>query len=126
MLLHLTDLSPEPLHEQISRQIRAQILAGTLEPGTALASIRALAREQKVSVITVQRSYDDLLRAGLLLSRRGKGFFVAPLAEQQKQDMALARVRDKLSEVVREAMAEGLNGALVRRAFNDALKEGDR
>ena len=76
MLLHLTDLSPEPLHEQISRQIRAQILAGTLEPGTALASIRALAREQKVSVITVQRSYDDLLRAGLLLSRRGKGFFV--------------------------------------------------
>ena len=123
MLLHLTDLSPEPLHEQISRQIRAQILAGDLQPGAALPSIRAQARDQKVSVITVQRAYEDLLREGLLLSRRGKGFFVAPLGDKQKRDLALSRVHDKLSAVLREAMAEGLSEAQVRRAFHDALED---
>lgn len=125
MLLHLTDLSPEPLHEQISRQIRAKILAGDLEPGAALPSIRGQAKDQKVSVITVQRAYDDLLREGLLLSRRGKGFFVAPLTQDKKQDLALSRVREKLRGVVGEAKAEGLNEAQLTRAFHDALKEMD-
>jgi GntR family transcriptional regulator len=60
-VLYLSDLSAEPLHEQISRQIRAQILAGELAAGAALASIRSLAHEQQVSVITVQRAHDDLL-----------------------------------------------------------------
>ena len=55
MLLHLTDLSNEPLQGQVVRQIRAKILAGELAAGTDLPSIRKLAREQHISVITVQR-----------------------------------------------------------------------
>lgn len=121
MLLHLTDLSPEPLHEQISRQVRAQILAGQLADGTPLLSIRALARQEKVSVITVQRAYDDLLREGLLVARRGKGFFVAPIPPQQKRELALERIRQKLQAVVQEARAEGLGSDLIRLAFQQTV-----
>ena len=55
MLLNLTDLSDEPLQSQISRQIRAKILSGELPAGRVLPSIRGMAKEQRVSVITVQR-----------------------------------------------------------------------
>ena len=89
MLLNLTDLSDEPLQSQIQRQIRAKILNGELEAGYMLPSIRQLAREQKVSVITVQRGYELLEREGLILSRRGKGYFVNEL--QKKREKSISR-----------------------------------
>ena len=122
MLLHLTDLSPEPLHVQISRQIRAQILAGDLERDADLPSIRGLAKEHKVSVITVQRAYDDLLREGLLHARRGKGFFVASLSEAQKRRRARERFDEQLGPLVGSALAEGLDAEQIRRAVEEALK----
>ncbi len=64
MILALSELSPEPLHAQITRQVRARILALELTGDEPLPSIRALAREQRVSVITVQRAYEDLEREG--------------------------------------------------------------
>ena len=70
MLLNLTDLSDESLQSQISRQIRAKILSGELAAGEVLPSIRGLARDQHVSVITVQRGYENLERDGLIHSRR--------------------------------------------------------
>ena len=122
MLLHLTDLSAEPLHQQISRQIRAQILAGDLAQDAPLPSIRAFAKEHKVSVITVQRAYDDLLREGLLVSRRGKGFFVAPLSTDQRADRALERLQGQIKALVDAALAEGLSPAQIRLAVDQALK----
>jgi len=71
MLLNLTDLSNEPLQSQIFRQIRAKILSGELAAGEMLPSIRALALQQQVSVVTVQRGYESLERAALIHSRRG-------------------------------------------------------
>ncbi|MDH4066740.1 MAG: GntR family transcriptional regulator, partial [Acidobacteriota bacterium] len=70
MILNLSELSDEPLYAQISRQIRAKILSEDLTGDEAIPSIRSLAKEQRVSVITIQRAYDDLEREGLLLSRR--------------------------------------------------------
>ncbi|MCB0317005.1 MAG: GntR family transcriptional regulator, partial [Calditrichaeota bacterium] len=81
MILNLTDISDEPLQSQISRQVRAKILAGELGAGDNLPSIRGLARDQRVSVITVQRAYEYLEREGLIHSRRGKGFFVSELSD---------------------------------------------
>ena len=60
MILNLSELSDEPLHAQISRQIRAKILSEDLSGDEPIPSIRGLAREQRVSVITVQRAYEDL------------------------------------------------------------------
>jgi len=108
MLLHLSDLSPEPLHQQVSRQIREKILAGDLRQGDSLPSIRALARDHHISVITVQRAYEDLGREGLLLARQGKGMFVAGFDQKGKQKMAEERLREALAPVLREAKASGL------------------
>jgi GntR family transcriptional regulator len=127
MLLHLSDVSSEPLHGQISRQIRAMILAGDLREGEALPSIRAMAREQHVSVITIQRAYDDLNREGLINSRIGKGFFVASLTEKQKRKMAMDRAADDLAPILRHALAAGLSPEEIAQAVRRILDhEGDK
>ena len=122
LLLHLSELSPEPLHGQISRQIRARILAVTLAGDEPLPSIRALARDQRVSVITVQRAYEDLEREGLIRSRPGKGFFVASIPEERKQDMAEERFEEALGRLVTESAAEGLDEAQIREVFEQVLR----
>ena len=108
MLLNLTDLSDEPLQSQIIRQVRAKILAGNLEAGTSIPSIRALAKNQKVSVITVQRAYESLMREGLIHSRRGKGFFVSELKEADKKELAKQKLLEELERPVLAGAAEGL------------------
>lgn len=124
MILNLSDLSDEPLHAQISRQIRAKILSQDMAGGDALPSIRGLAKEQRVSVITVQRAYDDLEREGLLRSRRGKGFWVAPLPEGRKRTMAEERFAEALETLVTHAAAEGLTAAEMRRILEELLAKG--
>lgn len=124
MILNLSDLSDEPLHAQISRQIRAKILSGDLAGAEPIPSIRSLAREQRVSVITVQRAYEDLEREGLLLSRRGKGFWVTSLARKEKQTMARERFAETLDELVSHAAAEGLGPADMRRILDAILRKG--
>ncbi len=126
MILNLSDLSDEPLHAQISRQIRAKILSEDLSGGQPLPSIRGLAKEQRVSVITVQRSYEDLEREGLLQSRRGKGFWVAPIPGGRKQQMAEERFVEALEKLVVHAAAEGLSGTEMRRILDEVLQEGNR
>lgn len=126
MILNLSELSDEPLHAQVSRQIRAKILSEDLAGGDALPSIRGLAKEQRVSVITVQRAYDDLEREGLLQSRRGKGFWVAPIPQGRKQKMAEERFADALREIVEHATAEGLTETEMRRILEDLFKKGRR
>jgi GntR family transcriptional regulator len=124
VILILSELSDEPLHAQISRQIRAKILSEDLAGGDPLPSIRALAKEQRVSVITVQRAYDDLEREGLLQSRRGKGFWVTPLPEERKHTMAEKRFADALQELVTHAAAEGLSDGEMRRILDQLLQKG--
>jgi DNA-binding transcriptional regulator YhcF (GntR family) len=122
LLLHLTELSAEPLHAQISRQIRAQILAAEIGGDDPLPSIRALARDHRVSVITVQRAYEDLEREGLLRSRPGKGFFVAEIAEERKQNMAEQRFEEALVRLVEASGAEGLKDEQIRDVFERVLR----
>ena len=124
MILNLSELSDEPLHAQVSRQIRAKILSRDMAGGDALPSIRRLAREQRISVITVQRAYDDLEREGLVQSRRGKGFWVAPIPEGRKHKMAEERFADGLKQLVAHARAEGLSTAEMRRILDRLLKKG--
>ena len=125
MILNLSELSDEPLHAQISRQIRAKILTEDLTGGDALPSIRVLAREQRVSVITVQRAYDDLEHEGLLRSRRGKGFWVATIPEKRRQEMVEGRFEERLARLVAHAAAEGLSGDAMRRILDALLVKGE-
>ena len=124
MILNLSELSEEPLHAQISRQIRAKILSEDMAGDDALPSIRGLAKEQRVSVITVQRAYDDLEREGMVRSRRGKGFWVAPIPTRKKQELSEERFAEALEKLVGHAAAEGLRTADMRRILGDVLKKG--
>ena len=123
MLLNLTDLSDESLQSQISRQIRAKILAGELAAGEVLPSIRGLARDVHVSVITVQRGYEQLERDGLIHSRRGKGFFVSEIQEGRKRDMARHKFIEDMRPLLAEAFAEGMTGDEIMTAFRAILTE---
>lgn len=121
MILNLSDLSDEPLQSQIYRQIRAMILAGDLKAGNMLPSIRALAREEKVSVITVQRGYEMLERESLILSRRGKGFFVSEIHEIDKKKIAKERLKEKIDPVIELANNEGLSLDEIQKILEEII-----
>ena len=118
MELIIRNTTNQPIYEQISSQIKAQIIAGKLSPGEALPSIRALAKDLKISVITTKRAYDELEADGFLYTVAGKGCFVAEknldlVREQQQRELedhlraaaALARScgvsREELSQMLR-------------------------
>lgn len=126
MLLNLTDLSDEPLQSQIARQLRAKILAGEMSAGDVLPSIRALARETRVSVITVQRGYEALEREGLIHSRRGKGFFVSEIRDNRKKEMAQERLSSQLGPILADAFSEGMSTEDVRAVFGRVLEARGR
>lgn len=123
MLLHLSDLSSEPLQGQIVRQIRALILTGELPAGEGLPSIRALAREQRVSVITVHRAYEMLIQEGLIHARRGKGFFVSQLKQQEKKALSRERLYEELKLPVKAAADEGLSSAAIHETVDNILND---
>lgn len=92
MELIIRNTSGQPIYDQISSQLKAQIIAGTLQPGEALPSIRALAKDLKISVITTKRAYDELEAEGFIITVAGKGCFVAEknldlVREQQLKDL---------------------------------------
>jgi len=124
MILSLTDLSDESLQSQIARQIRAKVLAGELGAEDMLPSIRGLARDQRISVITVQRAYETLERDGLIHSRRGKGFFVSELSEETKKEMAKGRLAEKLEPQLKAAMAEGLSTDDISDVLSSLMNNG--
>ena len=123
MILNLTDLSDEPLQAQISRQIRAKILAGELQASSSLPSIREMARQQHVSVITVQRAYEQLLRENLIHSRRGKGFFVSQLRKDEKKDMAKERLMENLERPILAALEEGLSTSDILKIVENIIRQ---
>ena len=123
MILNLSELSDEPLQSQILRQVRAKILAGDLAEGEALPSIRVLAREQRVSVITVQRAYERLERDGLIRSRRRRGFFVASISDQSKRERAERQLKEQIEPIIRNALAEGLSREEITQLISHLLEE---
>ncbi|MEO1087854.1 MAG: GntR family transcriptional regulator, partial [Acidobacteriota bacterium] len=94
---------------------------GDLADGESLPSIRGLARQSRVSVITVQRAYEDLEREGLIVARRCKGFFVRAMAEEAKEQLAQERFTHALRPVVAEGRAEGLDDPVIRSIFEEVL-----
>ena len=77
MNIQITNDGTVPIYEQIARQIKGMVLNGTLKEGDALPSMRLLAKELKISVITTKRAYEELERDGFIVSMTGKGSFVA-------------------------------------------------
>lgn len=97
--------SPSPLYEQIEEQIKNAILSGELEQGLLLPSIRFLAKELKVSIITAKRAYEDLEAEGFVQSTPGKGTFVSLARLDRLREVAMSKIEQKLSQAVDAAKA---------------------
>jgi GntR family transcriptional regulator len=122
MKIIIKNSSPDPIYKQISDQLRGLIITGELKSGEALPSIRNLARDLRISVITTKRSYEDLEREGFLETVGGKGTFVAPQNREFIKEQKLKIIEAKLSEAVDEARMLGLKKNELKEML-DALYE---
>ena len=89
-------------------------------------SIRTLARQQRVSVITVQRAYEDLEHEGLIRSRPGKGFFVMAIPEGRKHAVAEQRFAAAIAPIIEESLKAGLDDGQLRTVFERVLASSER
>ena len=124
MELYISNSGQEPIYAQITRQIKAKILNGELQQGDALPSIRLLAKELRISVITTKRAYEDLEKAGFINTVPGKGCFVAPQNMELHREETLKKMEGYLQQAVDTALAGGISKAEVLATLN-LLLEGD-
>ncbi len=117
MKILLSNASPDPIYEQIVRQVRVQILSGDLREGEALPSIRKLAQALQISVITTKRAYDELEREGLIDTVGGKGTFVSSPNMDFLREKRVAAVEAKLREAMKEAEAAGISLKDLKQMF---------
>ncbi len=108
MEIYISNSSPSPLYEQIAQQIRSSILEGRLKEDEPLPSIRLLAKELRISVITTKRAYEDLEKAGFIYTVPGKGCFVAAQNPQLHREECLKQVQDALQNAVDAAAMGGI------------------
>lgn len=101
--------SNEPIYKQIAAQLRDQILAGKLKAGEALPSIRGLAQDLKISVITTMKAYEELANEGLVTASQGKGYFVNAQDMRLLAEQHMRRVEENLTEAIRSAKIAGLS-----------------
>ncbi len=109
MLITLDHTSATPLYQQVVDAIRDQILTGQLQPGALLPSIRQLASDLCISVITTRRAYQDLEIQGLIRTRPGRGTFVVESQDLRLDEMRLLEIQRKLGEGVDAAFRLGAN-----------------
>jgi len=108
MKVIISNSSPDPIYEQISRQIKAQIISGDLAEGMSLPSIRRLAHDLQISVITTKRAYDELEREGFLNTVGGKGTYVSVQNQELLREKKMKIVEEKLAQAVDEARIMGI------------------
>ena len=109
MTILIDNRSGAPIYEQIFTQIRDQVFSGTLPEDTPLPSIRTLAKDLRISVITTKRAYEELEAAGYIYTLPGKGSFVAPRNEALLREEHLRQLEEHLQEVRRLAKLCGLS-----------------
>ena len=123
MELIIRNVNNQPIYDQIYSQIKAQIIAGQLRPGEALPSIRALAKDLKISVITTKRAYDELEAQGLIDTVAGKGCFVAGKNLDLIREQQLRELESHLSAAAGLAKSCGLSRRELEEMLGVLLEE---
>ncbi|MBR2550807.1 GntR family transcriptional regulator [Butyrivibrio sp. AE2032] len=111
----ISNTSGVPIYEQIEEQIKSQIMTGALTAGEALPSMRVLAKELKISIITTKRAYEDLERDGFIESVTGKGSFVKAV----NSDI----VKENMMFEIQELLDKACDKAVIGKVTRDELKE---
>ncbi|MDD2213535.1 MAG: GntR family transcriptional regulator [Oscillospiraceae bacterium] len=123
MKIIISNRSDRPIYEQIKQQIRDAIFAGLLEAGDLLPSIRQLARDLQVSVITITRAYNDLEQEGFINNVQGKGCYVLPRNQELLREHARQKVEQGLGEAVDAAKAGGIPKAELMEMLDILCRE---
>jgi len=114
MRILISNSSPDPIYRQIVRQIKGQIIAGELPAAAPLPSIRKLAHQLQISVITTKRAYEELEKEGLIDTVGGKGTFIAAQNPEFLRETRMTLVEGRLAEAVAEARSLGVGCAELR------------
>ena len=105
--IFIDNKSGNPIYDQIYSQIKSQIISGALKEDEALPSIRSLAKDLRISVVTTKRAYDELEREGYIYTVAAKGCFVAPKNIELLREENLRQIEIRMEEIIK--LASGLN-----------------
>lgn len=105
----ISNNSDSPIYEQIKEQIRTMIVKGDLKEGDALPSMRLLAKELRISIITTKRAYEELEREGYIESYTGKGSFVKAINQERVRESAVFEIEELLEAVLNKAQVAGIS-----------------
>lgn len=108
MNIIISNISKEPIYEQITKQIKDNIINGILSQGELLPSIRSLAKELKISVITTKRAYEELEREGFIETVPGKGSYVSAQNKEFLKEKKIKSIEEKLLQAIEDSRLIGL------------------
>jgi GntR family transcriptional regulator len=114
-----------PIYQQIAEQLKADILSGKLREGEYLPSIRGLAKDLRISVITTMKAYEQLAEEGLVTAVQGKGFYVNAQNSEMLKEQHLRRVEEALMEAVSAARIAGMTGQELQEILRTLLDMGE-
>lgn len=123
MKLVISNAAEAPIYEQLKRQIKAAILAGEVREGDALPSLRTVARELRISVLTVTRAYTELEQEGFVANVQGKGCFVQGRNNSLLREQLLRRAEELLSEGAGLAGQAGLSNEEIHGMLDILMQE---
>ena len=109
MKLNISNVSGVPIYEQIKQQVKAAILSGELKEEEALPSLRTLAKDLKISVLTVTRAYTELEQEGFVKNVQGRGCFVLGSGSELMKEQLICKVENGLTEAIKAAKIANLS-----------------
>lgn len=123
MNIKLSNMSSVPIYQQVAMQIKSNILDGSLKYNDQLPSIRSLAKELEVGIITIKKSYEVLLQEELIYSKGAVGYFVNDIDLATILTIKKEEYLDELKSIIDKAVNDGLNINDIKEIFNRVLEE---
>ena len=123
MEIKISNLSSVPIYQQVATQIKSNILNGSLKNNDQLPSIRSLAKELEVGIITVKKSYEVLLQEELIYSKGAVGYFVNDIDLDTVLTIKKEEYLDELKSIIDKAINDGLNINDIKDIFNSVMEE---
>ena len=123
MKIIINSSSMVPIYEQIMEQIKAKIVSGELKENDVLPSVRTLAKEQKISALTVKKAYDNLEQEGFTVTVHGKGTFVAAANTEKMKEEQRREVELDLEKAIQKGRSCGLQDEEIRELFELIMED---
>ena len=123
MNIVISNKDDRPIYEQITSQMKNMILSGKLEEGSQLPSIRALAKDLRISVITTKRAYEELERDGFIITVAGQGSYVAENNSAVIKEEKMKQLEENVRRLIEEAYNSGISKEEVKEIFDICLEE---